>query len=260
MNRVTTSSRASQRSKPQKLSFALDEAVFTHETSADWPHCVFAPLHYEPNYPYPLIVWLHGPKDDERQLLRIMPSVSVRNYVAVAPRGLMAEEGSEPGFRSSGLTWPQTRDGWQRAESAVLDCVSIVSRKFHISPSRVFLAGFDTGGTMAFRIALSQPRRFAGVISLGGPLPEGDTPLRQFSEARNLSVFLGLGKHSPFYSESQACDNLGLLHAAGFQVTLRLYPCGQEVAPQMLRDLDRWVIEEINALANSESESIGNPR
>ena len=52
---------------------------------------------------------------------------------------------------------------------------------------------------MAFRIALNQPHRFAGVISLGGPLPEGDAPLRHFSQARNLSVFLGIGKHSPFY-------------------------------------------------------------
>ena len=250
MNRVTSSSRVDSRTELPEPPFTLDEAVFTHEISADWPHCVFAPLHYERNYSYPLIVWLHGPNDDERQLLRIMPSISVRNYVAVAPRGL-SSEGKPVQTRpsSSGLTWPQTRSAQHKAESAVLDCVSLVSRKFHIAPNRVFLAGFDAGGTMAFRIALNQPNRFAGVISLGGPLPEGDTPLRQFSQLRNLPVFLGIGKHSPFYSESQACDNLSLLHAAGFQVTLRLYPCGQEVAPQMLRDLDRWVIEEINASA-----------
>lgn len=250
MNRVTSSSRATQRNETPPPQFILDEAVFSHETSADWPHCIFAPLHYERNYPYPLIVWLHGPNDDERQLLRIMPSISVRNYVAVAPQGLLIDENPADGCRASGLTWPQASDARQTAESAVLDCISLVSRKFHISPKRIFLAGFDTGGTMAFRIALNQPQRFAGVISLGGPLPEGDAPLRYFSQARDLSVFLGIGKYSPFYSESQACENLNLLHAAGFQVTLRLYPCGQEVAPQMLRDLDRWVIEEINAAAN----------
>jgi len=205
MNRVTSSSRVDERTEISEPPFTLDEAVFTHETSADWPHCVFAPLHYERNYPYPLIVWLHGPNDDERQLLRIMPSISVRNYVAVAPRGLPGEGKSDPACdSSSGLTWPQARDAQDQAESAVLDCISLVSRKFHIAPNRIFLAGFDTGGTTAFRIALNQPNRFAGVISLGGPLPEGDTPLRQFSQLRNLPVFLGIGKHSPFYSESQA--------------------------------------------------------
>ena len=29
------------------------------------PCAVFAPLHYEANYAYPLLVWLHGPADDE---------------------------------------------------------------------------------------------------------------------------------------------------------------------------------------------------
>ncbi len=51
---------------------------------------LFAPIHYESNYAYPLIVWLHGPHDDERQLKRIMPFVSLRNYVGVSPRGTEA--------------------------------------------------------------------------------------------------------------------------------------------------------------------------
>ena len=45
-----------------------------------------APLHYERNYAYPLVVWLHGPGDNERQLQRIMPLVSMRNFVSIGPR------------------------------------------------------------------------------------------------------------------------------------------------------------------------------
>jgi hypothetical protein len=37
------------------------------------------------------------------------------------------------------------------------------------------------------------------------------------------------------------------LHAAGMLVTLRQYPCGHELAPQMLVDVDRWIIEQINS-------------
>ena len=51
-------------------------------------HATFGPQHYEPQYAYPLIVWLHGRGDDERQLLRVMPHVSMRNYVAVAPAAI----------------------------------------------------------------------------------------------------------------------------------------------------------------------------
>src|SRR5437016_9189131 len=53
-------------------------------------HCIFTPLHYERNYAYPLIVWLHGPRDNERQVAQVMPLVSMRNYIAVGPRGTVA--------------------------------------------------------------------------------------------------------------------------------------------------------------------------
>ena len=46
----------------------------------DVTHSVFVPLHYEANYSYPLLVWLHGPGDDERQLKKIMPLISMRRY------------------------------------------------------------------------------------------------------------------------------------------------------------------------------------
>ena len=131
------------------------------ETAAgDTVHSLFAPLHYEPGYAYPLLVWLHGLHGDERHILRIMPLVSMQNYVAVAPRGLEAaavEEGR------SGFGWRQTDDHIQQAEQRVFDGIETASKKLHVSPQRVFLAGFDCGGSMALRLAMSHPDRFAGV-------------------------------------------------------------------------------------------------
>ena len=47
--------------------------------SSENPHSLFIPQHYESNYAYPLIVWLHGPNDDERQVNRILPLISPQN-------------------------------------------------------------------------------------------------------------------------------------------------------------------------------------
>ena len=70
-----------------ETAFQIESALFS-PPAQDTTYALFAPLHYESGYAYPLIVWLHGRGNDERQLLRIMPQVSMRNYVAVAPRGL----------------------------------------------------------------------------------------------------------------------------------------------------------------------------
>ena len=45
---------------------------------------LFAPIHYEPGYAYPLVVWLHGEGSSERELRQVMPRVSVTASVTPA--------------------------------------------------------------------------------------------------------------------------------------------------------------------------------
>jgi len=92
---------------------------------------------------------------------------------------------------------------------------------------------------------MSHPSRFAGVISLCGAFPTGRTPFGNLVEARRLGIFLASGRGSQTYPAAQVCEDLRLLHTAGLSITLRQYPCGQELMPQMLADVDRWIIEQI---------------
>src|SRR5690242_12624947 len=46
---------------------------------------IFIPEGYEPNYAYPLIVWMVGPHDNKRaELKRVMPAISTRNYLGLS--------------------------------------------------------------------------------------------------------------------------------------------------------------------------------
>jgi phospholipase/carboxylesterase len=221
----------------------VDAASFS-TGSLDFAHALFAPLHYAPGYGYPLIVWLHGCGSDERQLQRIMPLVSMQNYVAVAPQGIRMADPQQP--EREGYGWSQTEDHIQQAEQRVFDSIELAQRKFHVDLRRVFLTGFDGGGTMALRLAMSHPAHFAGVLSLCGAFPTGGTPFSNLIAARRLGVFLASGRASQQYKAEQVCEDLRLLHTAGLSVTLRQYPCGDELQPQMLADVNRWVMEQIN--------------
>lgn len=233
---------------PLESASAIESALISH-SSQDTIHTLFAPLHYEQGYPYPLIVWLHGQGSDERQLMRIMPLVSMRNYVAIAPRGVSVRTGPS---EVETYGWSPSDEVMQEAEHRVFDCIELANRRFNVSPRRVFLAGFDCGGTMAFRLAMNHPRQFAGVLSLGGAFPTGRAPLARLPEARQLSVFLAAGRRSATYGEAEVCGDLRLMHTAGLSITLRLYPCGHELTPQMLGDVDRWIIEQITSSPSGE--------
>lgn len=221
-----------------KSDFADNVGMAGYEGSIVDRHALFAPLHYESNYAYPLLVWLHGPGDSETQLRRVMPLVSMRNYVAVAPRGTA-------GGTASGYGWLQDEQAVAAAAQRVAHCVATVQERFHIAPNRIFLAGYDEGGSTALRLALLEPWRYAGAASLGGPFPHGHRPLRGLEGVRRLPLLLTTSRDSRKYPQQLVVRDLQLLHAAGMSLTLRQYPCGDELTTNMLTDLDRWIMRQV---------------
>jgi phospholipase/carboxylesterase len=57
------------------------------QTPRAWPVRTFLPYGYERNYPYPLLVFLHGNGGCEEQILRLAPRLSRRNYICIGLRG-----------------------------------------------------------------------------------------------------------------------------------------------------------------------------
>lgn len=216
------------------------------------PFSLFTPLHYEPNYAYPLVVWLHGPYDDERQLNRIMPLWSMRNYAAIGPRATCMYGDDQRGFH-----WGQHEGALLAAEERVFDCIEEATKKLSIATHRIFLAGLEGGGTMALRIGLRNPHAFAGVLSVGGPFPLGQSALVNLQRARRLPLFIAQGRDAENYSVERVCEELHLFHAAGMKVALRQYPCGDELTTKMLHDMDVWIMEHVTGqkMATEESQS-----
>ncbi len=249
MNRFRSAIRTRQGSSESEAEAAhglvLPASCFG-QAPQDTAQTLFAPQHYEPGYAYPLLVWLHDSGEDEWQLLRVMPLVSLRNYVAVGPRGVLLRDPA--GADQWG--WSQARPQVDLAEERVFAAIDAARRRYHVDDRRVFVAGAGSGGTMALRIAAAWPERFAGAASLGGPLPEAHcAPLSQWNRLRGLPIFLAVGRQSPAYSPARACEDLRLLRTAGLHsITLREYhPCEHPLIPHALRDLDRWIMEHIRS-------------
>lgn len=213
------------------------------------PHRFFLPLHYEKNYAYPLLVWIHGPGGMEAEIGQVMPHISLRNYVGVAPRGVVKDiQASRAG--QDAYTWDQSLTSVGAALDDVLDCVNLAKRRFNIANHRVFLVGNDVGGTMAMRLALTAPQEFGGVVSLGGALPTTNQPLAGIEQARSLPIMMAHCRDSQTFDTEAMCHNLKLLHSAGMKVCLRQYPCDQEVTTKMLSDVNAWIMEQVVGTAS----------
>jgi phospholipase/carboxylesterase len=246
MNRLRAPAAAPTKPSPLDLRFEpIVEEGIVGALAGEAPATVFAPIHYERNYAYPLVVWLHGEGQDERQLVRLMPQLSLRNYVGVAPRGTQTHHGGR------GYRWSDDPSAFAAAEQRVWEAIDSARGRYHIARRRVFLAGADAGGAMALRIALAQPNRFAGVLSFGGTFPSGGTPLARLHDVRKLPLFLAYDRE-PNESQSESnADQLSrmmqLFFTAGMHVMLRQYPRQSMLGKQMLADADRWMMDLVTS-------------
>ena len=250
----------------EKLDMELDFAngSLPAKTSMTHPHVLFAPMHYEPKYAYPLLVWLHGTGGDERQIMRIMPLISMQNYVAVAPRGLPTGQAGQPTGRAGQPTgradcsatfdlsvsailqrrkeqydWLLSSDNLATLEQRVFDCIAIAGARCNIAAHRVFIAGFGTGGTAALRLATLFPEHFAGAASFGGGTPPGNRIFPSWQLTRSLSILLGVDEVVPDY----ACRMMELFYTAGIAADVREYADTKSLTPAMLQDLNRWMMQ-----------------
>ena len=236
----------------EKLDLKLDfiKASLPARTRITHPHILFSPMHYEPKYAYPLLIWLHGTGGDERQLMRIMPLISTRNYVAVAPRGLSMEQSVAPANFDLSVSailqrpkeqhdWILSDDNLESIEQRIFDCIAVAQERCNIADHRIFIAGFGTGGTAALRLATLYPECFAGVAAFGGDIPSDNRIFPSWQMVQSPSVLLGIDESTP----AHACQMMELFHTAGLTAEVREYPDTKSLTSEMLQDLNRWMMQ-----------------
>lgn len=222
--------------------FRPDEGFYDSELPApqQWPVRTFAPIGYEPRYPYPLIVFLHGEGGNEEQILRLAPRVSRRNFVAIGLRGPVCTGPNRKG--SLGFSWGNSSHV-PMIEDYLIEAIRDTRRHYHIHSERIFLAGFAEGATLAYRMGLTFPDKISGVIALNGHMPREDRPLLRFPEVRQLRVLIGHGIANSVVPATMVREDRRLLYAAGMDVEMKTYPTNHRLHKDMLRDMNRWIIE-----------------
>ncbi len=228
----------------------------------------FVPQRYEPNYPYPLLVLFHSRGGDEQQMVRSMPAMSWRNYVGLSLRGTetAVRRGRPDGFswgpafarpdRQALRTPPALSEGEivrRRLSNTAPDPVDTLEdgafaairqtrRALHVHSERIFLVGIGEGAAVAYRLGLSYPERFAGVVAINGWIPGGFRPLGRLKACRDLRILVVHGEWNARVPVRSARRDVATLRAGGLQVAFQSYPCAHKITSPMLSDVDTWLI------------------
>jgi phospholipase/carboxylesterase len=228
----------------------------------------FIPQRYEPNYPYPLLALFHARGGDEQQMVRSMPALSWRNYVGLSLRG---PEAVNKRGRADGYGWgpefarpdrmaPRPASPFSEAEvvrrrllepspdlfdvleDGVFSAIRQTRRTLHVHSERIYLVGIGEGAAVAYRLGLSFPERFAGVVAINGWLPGGFRPLGRLKACRDLRILVVHGEWNARVPVRAVRRDVASLRAGGLRVAFQSYPCAHRLTSPMLADVDTWLI------------------
>lgn len=249
---------------------------FDRETGGVPPgEAYYAPKGYEPNYPYPLLVMLHPRGGDEQGMVRSASAMNWRNYVGLSLRGpeVVCRRGEPVGYgwgpefarrdreRATGRIAPppddaerfrdrlagESADPIDALEDAVFSAVRRTRTSLHVHSERIFLVGSGEGAAVAYRLGLTYPERFAGVVAINGWLPGHFRPLARLKACRDLKILVLHGEWNARASVETARRDVATLRAGGLRVAFQSYPCAHRLTSPMLSAVDTWLINQCTA-------------
>jgi phospholipase/carboxylesterase len=209
------------------------------------PHCpvrYFVPADYQPKYAYPLVVLFHPDGSDEGTAATVVPALSRRNYIIACPRA--------PHRRSRGVTG-RPGFGWDSNTERIIPYLEALlaqaQAKYHVHSDRIYLLGIGEGATVACELGFALGETVSGMIALNGRLPLSHLGAAQHMDcAARLRVFVGHGTYNPVVPIAQARKSARQLRTAGFDLRFASYPTTQRLHDDMLRDVNRWIMEAVN--------------
>src|SRR5262249_37366203 len=127
----------------------------TSDSAADDSQ-IYIPTSYEPNYAYPLIVWLAPSNGAQIRLHSLMSMISERKSCGVSVASCEPDE----------------------IEENLPVLFARLRRKYRLHTERVFLAGVGAAGAQALVTGLNQPDWFGGIAAFSARWPETPRLLR----------------------------------------------------------------------------------
>jgi len=201
------------------------------------------------------VIWLHGLGADGHDFEPIVPSLGlqgsgVRFVFPHAPlRAVTINMGliMRAWFDITDLEF-RGKDDARGIRESVAQVTGLVDRERArgIASSRIALAGFSQGGTIALHVALRYPETLAGVAALSTLLAGGAALESELSDANSgIPIFQAHGTDDPLIPVEHGEKTRDRLVALGYPVVWKAYPMQHEVCLEEIADLGAWLGERL---------------
>lgn len=162
---------------------------------------VCLPEFFEKNYAYPALIMLESSLSKTAQFHDSVRAISERNHVGIR---VVCEPSSLGGELGNDL-----------ALSQIQKSVRSVSRYANLHSERIYLVGTGIQATLAMRLVLAEPLKFAGFLAIDPEVERGVLSVRHFRQLKHLR---GMILTSTMFPAEKLRREIEMLHSSGIEI------------------------------------------
>jgi phospholipase/carboxylesterase len=200
--------------------------------------------------PAPVLLLLHGVGSNEQDLMGLAPMLDRRFFVVSARAPITLQHGSYAWYHVQFTPTTQIINP-EEAEASrllILRFIDEVTDSYNVDPDRLFIMGFSQGCIMSVAAALTDPRRFAGVVGMSGRLLPGIIDkAAPGQELRGLPMLIVHGTADTVLNIEDGRGIRAALEKLPVSLTYREYAMGHHVSNQSLADIDSWLSDRLDS-------------
>jgi len=198
----------------------------------------------------PAVIAIHGHGAHSQDLLGLAPYLAHGRLLMICPE---AEFQIQPGMPS--YTWfnttadpKRTPEEFERVVTNTSNFISEAQQRYSADPDRTVVLGFSQGGGLAYRLALGEPTRFAGLAALSTWLP--DEAVEHASDDKAalaaLATIVQHGTADPMVAIDRGQHSRDRLAQLGIVPEYHEYDMQHQISAESLTDLTNWVVKALN--------------
>jgi len=193
----------------------------------------------------PVLILLHGYGSSENDLIELAKSLDER-FLTFALRAPF--NGKEVGYAWYELNFLPNKkitsnyNELKQSKAKVLSFISNACQAYKADSTKVFLLGFSQGAIMAYDIALSNPKKIAGVLALSGKMLEDTKKIKPDKEVASVKFFIAHGKQDNVIDIKEADSASAYLKNNAIKdLTYKNYEMPHSLSGAELNDIKVWL-------------------
>lgn len=198
--------------------------------------------------PPPLLLVLHGFGKNEEELIDLASQIDERYFVVSARGPITLKSDAYAWFPMNFTPTGAVFDipDVENCRLLLLRFIDELIEAYGLERRQVYVMGFSQGAIMSSILALTEPDKLAGIITICGRIPTEILPqIKDFTKLAALPMFIGHGTADTVIPIAQGRACRDFFENLSVKLTYREYFMGHQVSSESIADISKWLADQL---------------